>query len=68
MVLKNKGAKLGPMEIRYRALAKLLRQIEQLEEKEKLDAQQTKKVKRKAFIEDIIINSLSFSRIINMCA
>ena len=52
MVLKNKGAKLGPMEIRYRALAKLLRQIEQLEEKEKLDAQQTKKVKRKAFIEE----------------
>ena len=52
MVLKNKGAKLGPMEIRYRALAKLLRQIEKLEEKEKLDAQQTKKVKRKAFIEE----------------
>jgi len=55
MVLKNNtkgGAKLGPMEIRYRALAKLLRQIEQLEEKEKLDAQQTKKVKRKAFIEE----------------
>ena len=58
MVLKtNKGVKLGPMEIRYRALAKLLRQIEQLEERVekdglKLDAQQTKKLKRKAFVEE----------------
>ena len=45
------------MEIRYRALAKLLRQIEQLEERVekdglKLDAQQTKKLKRKAFVEE----------------
>ena len=58
MVLKtNKGVKLGPMEIRYRALAKLLRQIEQLEQRVekdglKLDQQQTKKLKRKEFIEE----------------
>ena len=58
MVLKtNKGVKLGPMEIPYRALAKLLRQIEQLEQRVekdglKLDQQQTKKLKRKEFIEE----------------
>ena len=56
MVLKKE--KLGLREVRYRALAKLLRQIEQLENKEKegskLDAQQVKKLKRKPFIEDEI--------------
>jgi len=66
MVLKNttttaqngKKMKLGPMEIRYRALAKILRQIEQLEQKQvnneefKFDNQQLKKLKRKEFVQE----------------
>ena len=50
--------KLGPMEIRYRALAKILRQIEQLEQKQvnneefKFDNQQLKKLKRKEFVQE----------------
>ena len=55
MVLRKE--KLGPLEIRYRALAKLLRQIKQLESKEMegsitLDAQQIKKKNRKHFVEE----------------
>ena len=49
------GVKYGALEVRYRALAKKLRQIEDLERKRsegtRMDAQQTKKLKRKEYLE-----------------
>ena len=50
----------GPLEVRYRALAKKLRQIEDLEAKaatgERLDKQQEKKVRRREYLEAEMAN------------
>ena len=52
--------KYGPLEVRYRALAKKLRQIEELDAKaaagERLDKQQEKKVRRREYLEAEMAN------------
>jgi hypothetical protein len=53
--LRRETPQYGPLEVRYRALAKKLRQIEALEARERdgerMDAQQTKKLRRKEYLE-----------------
>ena len=53
--MRRETPQYGPLEVRYRALAKKLRQIEALEARERegegMDAQQVKKLRRKEYLE-----------------
>ena len=53
--MRRETPRYGPLEVRYRALAKKLRQIEALEARERegegMDAQQVKKLRRKEYLE-----------------